>query len=1147
MYLCKPFVIIRSVVSMKVFGIKMVSFKYLRFTVFVLLIVMSTGRMFAQFYSGSQMTFGKNRIQYNDERTWSYFRFKDFDTYFYANGKALAIYSSKYAQDEIIRMAKYLDYDLSDKIKFLVFNDLSDLKETNIGLLTGDYYNIGGSTFIIDNKVFLFFNGDHNDLNHQISLGVAKVYLDEIMYGGTIGTTVKNSILLSFPSWFTEGFVSYMAEEWSVEIDNKVRDGFISGRFNNFKRLTAAEQVVAGHSIWKYLNDKYGRRALSDVLFMAKINRSIESGFIYVLGVSYNGLMADWKKWYEGRYFAEKNLDFQMPESPYFKHISRKKKYSQPALSPDGRYLAFVENQIGRVKLKIRDLQRKKTKTIEKYGYKLDEKVDYTYPVLAWSSKGHFLTYIYEEKGNTILKFYDADEKKYKKRVLNNFDKVTSMSYNPRGNLIVMSAVQKGQSDIYIYNVGANSYKRITYDIFDDEQPVFVNGGTAIVFASNRLDDTLRFDIETGKNITRDTIMGNKYKDIFYYDLRKKSKILKRVTDTKNADESQPQYLGYNRFAWLSDRTGIVNRVIGKLDSSISYIDTVVHYKHIAKSFQVTNYFYGIKAQNFSLEAGKYVEIIPMFGRDYFFIRDLPAFDDFDRIDPVYTTYVLGLMYKDKHKDKKIIKKEIKDSVKVVEKDTAKPQKPKVISPATSKKKFKVIYIGQKDDNESDIDIDNYNLEGGAGKKTDNKSNYVAVEKKQKPVKVEKATAEQLYRPLNYDVQFSISELITQMDFSYMNLSYQPYTGIGMPYFNNQGFSFFTKFGVMDLLEDYRIVGGIRLSPNFRDNEYILSFTNLKKRLDKEFTFHRMILSNITMTNYEYIITSDYVHEVFLRYSWPFDNIRSFRTTFNWRNDNLVYKSVDHRSLVKPAKMTNRAGVKMEYVFDNTRNGGLNILYGTRYKIFAEYYQPIENITHNSFIVGLDYRKYIKFSRYFIWANRLAGSSSFGTDKLLYYLGGVDNWMFPRFNSNIQVDRNQNYVYQTIATNMRGFDQNIRNGNNFVAVNTELRMLPFSMLSYRPLKSAFLANFMIIGFMDVGTAWTGPNPFSDENSLFRQEFYQKPVRVIVINQNDPIVAGYGFGLRSKIFGYYVRADWAWGIQNSYKGRAKFYLSLSLDF
>ncbi len=1112
----------------------------------------------AQFYSGSQMTFGKNRVQYNDNRVWKYFRFRNFDTYYYSKGKALAIYTSTYAAREIKRISKFLDFEPDGKIKFLVFNDLSDLKETNIGLITGEEYNIGGLTHVINNKVFIYFTGDHRELDKQISAGISRVFLNQIMFGGSVGSRVKNSILLSLPSWFTDGFVSFMTEDWNTDIDTKVRDGFLSGRFNDFRKLNRDEQTVAGHSIWKYIEDKYGRRAVSDVLFMAKINRSVESGFIYVLGVSYNGFMEEWKNWYLMRYNAERNFDFKVPSDPYFKHVSRKKHYTQARLSADGRYLAYAENQIGKVKIKIVDLASGKKKSIEKFGYKLDEKVDYSYPVLAWAPKAHFLAYVMEEKDKTVLKFYDLDTHKKKIRYLNNFSKILSISYNPRGNLLVMSAVQKGQSDIYVYNIGANSYKRITYDLYDDEQPVFVNGGTAVIFASNRPDDTLKFDVETGKNITRDTVRGMKNRDIFFYDLRKKGTLLKRVTDTKDADEKQPQYLAYNRFTWLTNQTGIYNRRIGKLDSTISYIDTIVHYKHIAKSYQVSNYLYNISEQNAVPSAGKFVEIIPMKGKDLFFIRELPDFEDFEKLKPVYTTYRLTTFYHPAKKQKPAQVKEKSIAIKPLSADSSshndslasKAVKAPADSssaptkPAPQKKKFKVIYIGQNTEVNSDINIDNYNLEGGTGKKSSSKQkNIYVLEKAEKKKKEKHYTSEQLFRPLNYETQFSLNKVVTQMDFSYMNLSYQPFRNYGTPVYNNQGFAAFMKFGVIDLLEDYRLTAGINLSPTFRDNEYMVSFSNLKKRLDKEYTFHRMVMSG----QYEYAVIKDYVHEVFLKYSWPFDNVRSFRTTFNYRNDYQVVKSVNHNTLVYPSSSRDRAGVKLEYVFDNTRNPALNVLFGTRYKLFAEYYQPLGDLRQNTFIVGLDFRKYIPISKNFIWANRMAASSSFGTEKLIYYLGGVDNWMFPVFNKNIQVDQNQNYVYQTLATNMRGFDQNIRNGNNFFVINSELRLRLFSFLSARPIKSSFLSNFMVIGFGDVGTAWTGPNPFSDENSLFRQEFYRKPIKVIVINQNDPIVGGYGIGVRSQVFGYYVRADWAWGLTNGYRTKVKFYLSLSLDF
>ncbi|MFQ3580093.1 MAG: hypothetical protein SNJ71_08145, partial [Bacteroidales bacterium] len=59
--------------------------------------------------------------------------------------------------------------------------------------------------------------------------------------------------------------------------------------------------------------------------------------------------------------------------------------------------------------------------------------------------------------------------------------------------------------------------------------------------------------------------------------------------------------------------------------------------------------------------------------------------------------------------------------------------------------------------------------------------------------------------------------------------------------------------------------------------------------------------------------------------------------------------------------------------------------------------------------------------------------------------------------------------------------------------------------------------------------------------------YRNPITVIIDHERKALVGGYGFGLRTRIFGYFVRADWAWGIENNIRLPRIFYLSLSLDF
>ena len=154
---------------------------------------------------------------------------------------------------------------------------------------------------------------------------------------------------------------------------------------------------------------------------------------------------------------------------------------------------------------------------------------------------------------------------------------------------------------------------------------------------------------------------------------------------------------------------------------------------------------------------------------------------------------------------------------------------------------------------------------------------------------------------------------------------------------------------------------------------------------------------------------------------------------------------------------------------------------------------------------------------------------------------------YSTFNEKQAIDYSQNYGFQALATNLRGFNQNIRNGTSFAVLNSELRFPIFNYLFNRPLRSDFLNNFQLIGFGDLGAAWTGKSPYSNDNTFNTEIISQQPIKVFLKSQREPIVGGYGFGLRSRLFGYFIRTDWAWGVEDGEIKPYIFYLSFSLDF
>ncbi|MFM8758901.1 MAG: hypothetical protein ACKODS_05070, partial [Methylophilaceae bacterium] len=142
-----------------------------RFFAALLCVAWLYGDVTAQFTRGVQMNFGKNRVQYNDF-LWTFYRFRNFDTYYYLGGQELAMYVGRTADSEIADIEKLLDYRINGRFQFMVFNRLSDLKQSNIGLESEDQIaKTGGLTRIVGNKVLIYFDGDYRHLQEQVRAG----------------------------------------------------------------------------------------------------------------------------------------------------------------------------------------------------------------------------------------------------------------------------------------------------------------------------------------------------------------------------------------------------------------------------------------------------------------------------------------------------------------------------------------------------------------------------------------------------------------------------------------------------------------------------------------------------------------------------------------------------------------------------------------------------------------------------------------------------------------------------------------------------------------------------------------------------------------------------------------------------------------
>ncbi len=1073
----------------------------------------------AQFYNGSQLSFGKNRVQYKPF-LWQYQIYDAFDAYSYNNSSyELAWHLANYAPDQIDQIGRRLNAFLDRKIQFLVFSSLADLKQTNIGLQTEDSYNTGGVTHIIGSQVFVYYNGEMADFEKQIRAGIARFYVNQLIYGSSFTSQMKSSALTVMPAWYVDGLASYLAEDWNTTLDNRLKNAFLAGDFDHFNFIEGENAVLAGHSIWNFIAENYGDDAPGEIVNATKSGRSFETGLLYTIGLSYDALLDQWYNYYLSLYLDE--IEKRPPPDGNVVLKGRKNKsrrvYSQSCVSADGKYVAYAANEIGKVKLWVQDIQSGKRKKLLKYGWKLVEKTDYHYPILRWAPSSQILALIFEHEGALRLRFYNISDQTMSERLLPEFALIHDFSFSPDAKHLLVSAEKNGQSDIFSLHLATGQSSQITNDVWDDIFPCILHDGKTLVFSSNRESDSL-----FAKPLSSTVVTGlNPNHDLFLTSFPEAAPVLKRITNTPDIDEIQPLAYEQSYFIYLSDENGIYNRFLAKLDSSIASVDTAVHYRYFSNSFPITDYNSSILSQNM-VHGGKMISQVVLDEAHHRML--LMPKQSLDMLNPQRPTETF---FQKMH----IKKREVLNS-----------EEPAVdtIEVVVAKKKVRFRNVQREEvysEGDSLIgDINNYVLDQ---RFDSNKLKDSDAENKGGWKSPKQGSA----YTFPYKPRFTIDELVTQVDFNFVNEQYQQFTGGGSPIYLDPGFNVFLKVGVTDLLQDYRITGGVRLAPDLRNNEYLLSYESLKNRLDERLVFHRRSLEEASI----FSLVQQISHSIYYQLKWPFSPVLAVQGSFMLKNEKTVYLPTDDLNLKKPDDIKNWAGIKIDLTYDDTRRLGLNLYEGTRYKFFAEYNQLIDKSFENLMVFGFDIRNYLRIHRNFIWANRFACSTSLGSQRLIYYMGGVDRWLNAKFNNNTPIDQDQSYTYQTLATNMRGFDQNIRNGNSFAVINSELRFPVFKYFLRRPIRSDMMNNFQIVGFGDIGTAWTGLNPYSSDNALFTRWISQGPLLIKVEEQKEPIVAGTGLGMRTRLLGYFVRADVAWGYEDGGFNPPVWYFSLSLDF
>ncbi|HEY0355801.1 MAG TPA: hypothetical protein VGC29_06340, partial [Flavisolibacter sp.] len=518
--------------------------------------------------------FGKNRVQYQ-KFNWKYYQTDNFNTYFSQDGLEIGKYVAQVAEKELPQLEEFVEYGLQRRANIAVYNSFDEMQQSNIGLGI-DWQNTGGVTKLVNNKMLIYFDGNHENLRRQIRQGIAGVLVQNVLFGDDLGEFAANQTLLDLPKWLTDGYIEYAAEEWNTKLDNELKNALLSGEYKNFYQFAFDKPNLAGHAFWYYIGNKYGRGKTTYLLYLARIYRNLNAATQKISKKKFKDLLKDFMTEEAEKYYKDIRGRRVAPRGQLsvVEEIG-KKDYIRFNANPMPRSFAYASVEFKQGKYSVvfhpNFVDRK---VLLSFGARTrEDEINPNYPLLAWDGKGTRLAVVYNDQGKTRMFVYDiVNRVKLNQQVLEGFTQVQDMKYMLDANTLILSAVKSGQTDIFVYKIDKNTYEQITDDIYDDLDASFVAfpGKTGIIFSSNR-PSPLAEDSDTA-------IHSNRY-NIFLIDNWNKSdfKQVSQLTNVRFGNARFPSQYNVNHFTFVSDENGIGNRYAGFFKSERAGLDTLVY------------------------------------------------------------------------------------------------------------------------------------------------------------------------------------------------------------------------------------------------------------------------------------------------------------------------------------------------------------------------------------------------------------------------------------------------------------------------------------------------------------------------------------------------------------------------------------------
>ncbi len=449
----------------------------------VLLLLMVAGDASAQY-------FGKNKVQYR-RHEFRILQTEHFDIYFHQDRREAVDVVGRLAERWWRRFSRFFGYELIGRQPIVLYSSKPDFDQTLIipGLIDG---GTAGVTEAGRRRIALPFAPSLADTDHVLGHEIVHAFqFDQLLGGVPLGKHSGDPL----PLWVTEGLAEYLTLG-AVETHTAMwlRDAVRGGTLPRIVDLAKPQFFPYrwGHAFWAYVGGRWGDTAVADLYRAATLYGMIDA-VDTILGITADAFEREWHEALRAAYPAGSS-------AAVGRHLAGARPLDGSinvgaALSPDGRWVAYLTERLFSVDLVVAEAERGQivatlTDTAANPRY---SSLQYIGSGAAWDPRGERLAIATLTDGRAALSIFRWPGGALERDVVvDGVDEIFGPTWSPDGTTIAFSAMSSGTSDLFAFNLQRGVLRRLTDDLYADLHPAWAPDGRRLAFVTDRFTTDLQ-------------------------------------------------------------------------------------------------------------------------------------------------------------------------------------------------------------------------------------------------------------------------------------------------------------------------------------------------------------------------------------------------------------------------------------------------------------------------------------------------------------------------------------------------------------------------------------------------------------------------------------------------------------------------------